>query len=187
MNLLVATFARQRESQRYVVNRRLGAVVSRLVTRDARRSGQVVIVVDMALCARGRRVRSSQGKACRCVVERRVHPVCRIVAPFAGRRIAERNVVHRSFRVVVIRLVAGHTGCVRQLVIVIHVTQRAGRGCVEARERPARLGVVELAIRPQHRVVAAFAGGRKTESHVIHRRLRSVVSRLVAGHARRAG
>ena len=183
----MAPFAGQRESQRYVVNRRLGAVVSRLVTRDARRSGQVVIVVDMALCARGRRVRSSQGKACRCVVERRVHPVCRIVAPFAGRRIAERNVVHRSFRVVVIRLVAGHTGCVRQLVIVIHVTQRAGRGCVEARERPARLGVVELAIRPQHRVVAAFAGGRKTESHVIHRRLRSVVSRLVAGHARRAG
>ena len=58
---------------------------------------------------------------------------------------------------------------------------------MEARERPARLGVVELAVRPQHSVVAAFARGRETESHVIHRRLRSVVSRLVAGHARRAG
>ena len=183
----MTTLAGRREIQSDVIDWRLGAIVCRLVTRHARRSGQVVIIVDMALRARRCGMRSRQRKARRCVIKRRVHPVRRIVTAFARRRIAEGDVVHRSFRVVVIRLVARHTGCVRQLVVAVHVTQRASRGRVKARERPTGLGVIELAVHPQHSVVAAFARGRETESHVIHWRLRSVVSRLVAGHARRAG
>ena len=185
-NCVMAPFAGQRESQRYVVNRRLGAVVSRLVTRDARRSGQVVIVVDMALCARGRRVRSSQGKAGRRVIKRRIHPVRGVVAPLASRGVAEGDMVDWRLGVVVIRLVARHTGCVGQLVVVINVALCARCGRMQASKRPTRAGVVELAVGPQDRVVTTLTCRRKTQSDVVNRRFRVVVIRLVARDAGRA-
>jgi len=184
---IVAAFAGQREGKRHVVDRRLGVVVIGLMACCTSRARQVVVIVHVALSARRGRMCSRQSKAGRRMVERRVQPVRRIVAPFASRRIAQRDMIHRRLRVVVIRLVARHARRTGQLIVVVDVAQCARGGSVETCERPTGTGVVELAVRPQHSVVAALASCREAERNVIHGRLRGVVIRLVARYAGRAG
>jgi len=48
-------------------------------------------------------------------------------------------------------------------------------------------GVVEFAVRPKHRVMAALARGREMRTHVVYRAERSVVVGLMAAHAGRCG
>ena len=183
----MTTFAGRREVQSNVINWRLGSVVSRLVTRNARRRSQIVIAVDMALRALQGRMCPSQREPGRSVIECRVRPQRRVMAALARRRIFQRHMIHRSLGGVVVGLVAGYTRRVCELVVIVNVTLGARRSCVLAGQSPAGRCMIELAVRPQNVVVAVFACGRETQSHMIHRRLRIVVSRLVAGHARRAG
>jgi len=101
------------------------------------------------------------------------------VTLFARRR--EARMRYRRGGVVVVLLVARNARRHGDVVVVIGMTLSARRGQVLARQRPARRRVIKLAIRPQHGVVALFAGGR--EARVIHRRLRVVVILLMAGNA----
>lgn len=77
-------------------------------------------------------------------------------------REARRDMVHRRLSRVVVGLMASYAGGARQVVVIVHMAQRAWRGGVKARERPTGGGVIELAVRPQNRVVAAFARCRET-------------------------
>ena len=164
-----------------VIHGRFCVVVIRLVARDAGRRRNVVVVIDMALHARRGQVRSRQREACRRVVKLAICPHHRVMALLARGR--EARMRHRCRRVVVIRLVARNARRHRNVVIVVGVALRAGRGQVRARQRPARRCMVKLAIRPQHGVVTLFAGRR--EACMRYRRGRVVVIRLMAGNARR--
>ena len=88
---------------------------------------------------------------------------------------------------VVIPQVAGDAGLAVQGVVAIGVAIRTlpRRHCVHARQSESGGGVVELAIRPLHRVVALLAC--RGETCVRHRASRLVVVVLVATDARRSG
>jgi len=182
---VMAAFARRREAQRYVVDRSLRVVVVRLVAAYARRVGDLVVAVHVALQAGHRRVETGKRPACCAVVKLAVGPEYGVVAVLAGRWEPGLNVIHRRFRVVVVRLVAGHASRARQSVVVIDVALLALHRRMEARQRPACRRMIELAIRPQNRIVATFARRREAQRHVIDRSLRVVVIRLVARHASR--
>ena len=107
------------------------------------------------------------------------------MASLASGREARCDVIHGRLRAVVVGLVAGHAGGARQVVVIVHMAQRAWRCGVEASERPTSGGVIELAVRPQNRVVAAFAGCWETQSDMVDRCFRTVVVRLMATDARR--
>ena len=157
----VARLAGGRESRRSVIRVRRVVVVG-LVATDARRVGDAVVAIDMALRAqRGGGMEARQRPSCRGVIELSVRPQKRVMASLASGRKARRNMVNWSLRAVVVGLMAGYTRGVRQMIVVVHVAQSALNGGVEASERPARGCVVELAICPKNRVVAAFAGRRE--------------------------
>ena len=59
---------------------------------------------------------------------------------------------------------------------------RAGQ--VESGQRPTRGGVVELAVSPEHRVMALLTGSRESKLDVVHRRGRIVVIGLMTADAR---
>jgi len=73
-------------------------------------------------------VRSRQRPTRRRMVELSICPQNCVVAACTGRREAQRNVVDRRLRVVVIRLMARYTVCIGQLVIVVDMALRA-RSC----------------------------------------------------------
>ena len=120
-HVVVAVLARRRIIQRNVVNWRLRVVVVRLVARHAGRAGQLVVVVDVAQRALQSRMGSGQGKAGCGVVKRRARPIGSAVAAIAGRWQAQRDMVDRRLRTVVILLMAAHTGRSGQVVVVVDV------------------------------------------------------------------
>ena len=63
------------------------------------------------------------------------------------------------------------------------MTLRARSCGVLAGQCPARRCVIELAVRPQHGVMAAFASRWEAQRHMVNRRLRGVVVRLMATDA----
>jgi len=132
--------------ERAVIHRRLRVVVVRLVAENACRVREIVVVVGMAARAWCSQVRPRQRPACRRVIKLAIRPHHRVMALLAGGR--EARVIHRRFRVVVIRLVAGNARRHRDVVVVVGVAARARRGQVRPRQRPACRGVIELAIRP---------------------------------------
>ena len=73
---VMTAIAGRGESRRDVVHRGDGIVVVSLVTRDAGRTGDVVVVVDVTIAALARRhgVRSGQWKSSAVVVEGRIKP-----------------------------------------------------------------------------------------------------------------
>ena len=157
----VAAFASRRQSESDVVHRSLRIVVVRLMAAHANRIGQVVIVVDVALCAFrvGEHVEPRQRPPSRGVVEARSTPNVLVVAPFAGRWLAHHRVV-RTGRVFVVRrvtVVASH-GC--QLVVVVLVASDAVQLGVGAYDLKPRQGVVERRWLPGHSRVASLAGLR---------------------------
>ena len=97
-----------------------------------------------------------------------------------------RNVVRvrRALKILQVAIDAGRAG---QAVVVVDMAVSAlpWRHGMQACESESRGRVIELAIRPQHRVVALLARCGKT--HMRHRRSRAVVIRLVATDAGRAG
>src|SRR5450631_4493517 len=168
-------------------HRSLRVVVISLVTRDARGDGDVVVVVDMAIGASPRRNHMGIGQrpSGLRVIELAIRPEGRVMALFAGRR--EAGVRHRSLRVVVISLVARDAGRDGNVVVVVDVAVGAypWRVHVRSLQWPAGLRVIELAVRPDARVVALLAGGRETR--VRHRALGIVVIGLVTRNARGVG
>ena len=93
------------------------------------------------------------------MVKLSVDPKHCIVAGFAGRREARRNVIHRGSRVVVISLMARHAGRAGQVVIVVDVavgtlSWRHGMG---ACQHESRAVVIECRVQPSRRAVARFA------------------------------
>ena len=163
----------------------LRVVVVGLVTRNAGRAGQVVVVVHVALHAWRCSVEARQRPTRRRVIELAVRPQNRVMAVRACCWIVQGNVINRSLGVVVIRLMAGHASRICQLVVVVDVAQRARRRRMKTRQGPTGRRVIELAIRPQHGVMTAFARRRETQRHMVNRRLRVVVVRLMACDAGR--
>ena len=124
-----------RQAQGNVVDRRLRVVVIRLVARHACRAGQVVVVADVAQCARSRGMFSGQGETCDRVVECRWLPGHRGVAVLTSLRQVQRNVVQRSQCPLIIRQMACHASYTGELRVI------------ELRSRPAIDVVANRAIR----------------------------------------
>ena len=82
------------------------------------------------------------------VVEHSVGPEHRVVARFAGRREADRDVIHRSRRIVIVGLVARDARCVRQVVVVIDVAIGAlpRRRSVRSGQRESGAAVIKRCV-----------------------------------------
>ncbi len=123
-----------------------------LVARITQRAVQRIVVVDVAVGtqARRHRVRARQSKSSSGVVERTIGPQHRVVAGFASRREACRDMVHRRQGVGVIVLVARDAGCTGQVVVVVNVAVRAltRRHGVRSRQHEASAVVIEGRIQP---------------------------------------
>jgi len=116
------------------------------------------------------------------VIECRIRPLHRVMAELAGRR--EARVRHRTFRIVEIGLVARNAQRAVQFVVIVDVAIRASprRNRMGTRQWKAGLRVIELSIRPLHRVMTLLAGRRETR--VRHGTVRVVEIGLVARNAR---
>ena len=90
---------------------------------------------------------------------------------------------HRSRRVVVVGLVAAHTGCRQRRVVAADMASRASRGHMRPGQRERCVVVIERRIGPRHHVMAQLACRRETR--VRHRRGGVVIVGLVAADARR--
>ena len=163
-------------------------VVVGLMARHARRARQVVVIVDVTIRTLPRRhsVRTCQYKPRTVVVEGSVQPGRRAVALIASLGEVSRDVIRIRCALVVLQ-VAGDASRAIQRVVVVNVAigTLARRNGVEASQRKAGGGMIELAIGPQHRVMALLA--RRRKAGVRHRRGRIVVVGLMARHARRRG
>ena len=134
-NCVVTAGAGRRKAQGNVVDRRLRVVVIRLVARYAVCIGQFVIIVDVALRARRRRMEACQRPACAGVIEFAVRPENRIVASFARQRESKRDMVNGRLRIVVIRLMTGCASRAGQVVVVVDVALRTLQSCMRTRQR----------------------------------------------------
>ena len=108
------------------------------------------------------------------------------MAEFAGRR-ESCGRVRRAGGARVVLLVARITERAIESVVVVNVAvgARARRDSMRTRQRKAGGGVVELAVGPQHGVVALLTCGR--EPGMRNRRGGAIVVSLVTADARRAG
>ena len=148
---VVTQFARGGKAGRGVG--RIGrAGVILLVARVAQRAVEAVVIVDVAIRAlpRRHRVHASQRESGGGVVEGGIGPGDRVVTGLAGGRESGRDMVHGSDRIVVIGLVAGHAGGVRQIVVIVDVAIRTlpRRYRMHAGEREAGAVVIEGRIEP---------------------------------------
>lgn len=132
-------------------------------------AGQVVVVVDVTLCTRQRRVCSRKRKAGVVVVERRIGPGNRVVTLIAGLRETLLHVA-RVVRVVEVCQVATDAWGIGagQSVVVVHVTLRTKDLGMRPSERPASCRVIERCAGPGRSVMALLASGR--EAHLGVRR-----------------
>ena len=183
---VVAGLARRREIRRDVVDRRFRRVVVSLMTRDAGGNRDVVVAVDVA-------VRTLARRNCMCAGEREARlrvievgrrPGIGRVATVAGLREIAGNVIGILCALEILK-VARNTGRLRDVVVSVDVAidARTRRHSMLAREYPAGLCVIELAIRPRDRIVACLAGSREVSPKVIDRSLGIVIVGLVAAHA----
>ena len=101
---IVTSLTSGRETRGDMVYRRSGVVVVGLVARYAGRVRDVVVIVDVAICAlpRRHRVRSSQGESRAVVIESGVQPRRCVVALIAPLREIRRNVIRVGRSLVVL-------------------------------------------------------------------------------------
>lgn len=163
---VVAGLAGRREKLRLRrVARVRGVVVVRLVAADAGRRQCGVVAVDMAIGAlsRGHRMGSGQGKRRIVVIEGGIRPDRRVMAQLALLRESRSDVIGIRRALEVFQMARDACGAV-QTVVVIDVAIRAlARGHrVRAGQGESGGGVIELAIRPLHGVVALFTGSWET-------------------------
>ncbi len=185
---VVAGFAGRWKSRSNVIYGSGCVVVVGLVARNAGGIGDVVVVVDVAVGTLSRRngVTARQVKSGAVVVEGRIQPGTGAVALVAGLREVRRHMV-RIRRALIVLEMARHAGRAGQCVVVVDVTIHAlpRRDGVQPSQRKASRRVVELAIGPQHGVMALLAGCG--ESCVGNRSGGGVVVVLVATNAGGAG
>ncbi len=166
-------------SWRSAMHRVRRGIVIRFVAAVAIRRKRGVVVIHVTAGAAHLRVEASQRKRGRAVIKLAVGPESSVMAELAGRRETDLDVVDRSGCRVVIVQVAGNAGRVgtRQIVVVIDMAIGAGsrRNGVRVGQRKSRGRVIELAIRPNHGIVAAFAGCREAHLDVVHWCRRGVV------------
>jgi hypothetical protein len=117
------------------------------------------------------------------MIELGIGPLDRVMTLLAGGR--ETTMWYRAFGVLIISLVAGIASRIRDVVVIVHMAVGANsrRRSVRARERPAGLRVIELAVRPLDRVMALFA--RRRETGMRYRTLRVLIVGLMTGIAGR--
>ena len=109
------------------------------------------------------RVHSCELKSSSGVIEHGVGPQHGVVTGFAGRREADRDVIHRRRRIVVVGLVARDARCLRQVVVVIDVAIGAlpRRRRVRSGQRESSAAVIKGCIQPRRRVVTLLAALRE--------------------------
>ena len=163
---------------------RIGAVVVRLVARNARGIGasQGVVAVHVALAARHREVEARQHKSSGRVVECAATPVGRGVALIASLREARLRVVWSRGALVILE-VALDAGSARQVIRVVHVALGAGQTGVEPGQRESSGRVIPSRGGPVGRTVALLTSLRKTGGGV-RRRIRTLVVGRVATDTR---
>ena len=179
----VALLASLREIRRDVIRIRRALEILQ-VTGHARRTRQVVVVVDVAIGALARRhhVQSRQLKSGGAVIEGCVQPCAGTVALLTSLREIRRDVI-RIRRPLEVLQVASHAGGTRQIVVVIDVAigALARRHGMESRQCESGSRVIERAIGPSHRVMTLQAG--RGETGVRHGADRGIVILLVAADA----
>ena len=126
---VMAGLARQRKARLDVIRVR-GLVVVLLMTGDATRLVELVIVIDVAIGASARwdGVRPGQRPSSLRMIELAVHPVDRVMTGFTGSGETGRDMVNGLLGVVVILLMAGDARSLGQVVIVVDMAIRAGAG-----------------------------------------------------------
>ena len=181
-------FTRRGESRCRVGHWCSRIVVIGLMARDACRTCQIVVVIDVTIRASSRRhhVRTSKRETSAVVIERGIQPSAGAVALIASLREIRRHVVRIRGSLKILQ-VAAHAGVGVETVIIgdVAVGASAGWNCVHARQGKAGGRVIERGVSPSHRIVALLAG--RWEAAVWHRRCRIVEIGLVAAHARNTG
>ncbi len=159
------------------------------VAGHAGRAIQTVVVADVAIGAEPWRhgVQAGQRKPGRSVIESAIGPQIGVVALFAGQGEYRRCVGHRSRRIVVVGLMAGNAGRIRDRVVVVDMAigASARRHHVIPSQREACAAVIEGRIEPGRSAVALVAGLREVRRDVV-RVGRAQAILQVAGHAGRA-
>ena len=182
---IVALLARRGEST--MRNRRRRVVEVCLVTTDAGRIGDVVVVVDVAIRASPWRnhVGTRQRETRLGVIEGRRLPSRGVVTDVASLRKAAGHVVGIRGALEIFQ-VAGDAGGASQVVIVVGVAIGASArwNSVCTGQREVHAGVVESRGRPARSSVARFASGREAQRRMVGIR-RSLVILHVATGARR--
>lgn len=162
----------------------VGAGVILLVARVAQRSVQRIVVVGVAIAAKPRRhrVRARQLEAGAGVIERAIGPLNGVMAGFACRRESGGEVIHRRQSIRVVLLMAAHTCCGRQVVVVVDVAVGALTRWNGVRPGQSESGtvVVESRIEPRSRVVALIAALREVRAYVIRIRRPLIVLQMAA-------
>ena len=155
----VALLASLSEASGHVV-RILRALKIRQVTAHARRRGDVVVVVDVAVeaDARGIGVRIGQRKAYRRVIKCRRLPGDGGVALLASLRETSRDVVRVLSALKVLEM-AGGAGGGRQIVVVVDMAVQANARWISVGvgQRKSGGGVIKFGIKPGVRTVALLA------------------------------
>ncbi len=186
-NGVVAILAGGREVGLHVIYGRQRIVVIGLVTRDAGRVGDVVVIVDVTIGALPRRrgVCAHQRKSGLRVIKARRLPGRGRVADVASLREVPLHVIRIRSSVEILE-VTGNASRRRQVVIIVDVAVGAltRRDSMRAGQRESGLRVVEVRGLPGCRRVADFASLRQVRLHVV--RIRSGVEILeVTRHAGR--
>ena len=161
---VVTLFARGREAA--MIHRRFRRVVVRLVARDAGRDRDVVVIVDVAGCARSRRVFARQRECRLGVVECRRLPSGSGMAELASLAKTASHVIG-ILRAIEIIDVARHAGGNRDLIVVINVAQRARRRSMRPSQRKGCLRVIKRRRNPPYNRVAILTGLREAPRHVV--------------------
>ena len=165
----VALLAGLREIRSHVVGTGCALEIRQMATH-ARRSGNAVVVVDVAVCAlpRWHRVHPRERKSSGVVVECRVCPVVRAMALLACLRETRGDVIGIR-RTLEILQVAAHACVGANCVVVVDMAigARTRRYSVHSREREIRKVVVEGRIHPGAGSVALVASLRKIRRNVI--------------------
>jgi len=180
----VARITRRREAGSCMW-RGVGAVVIRLMARDARRIGcsQAVIAVHVTPGARHRAMETRQREAGSRVIERTVTPIRGRVALIASCREACLRVV-RIGRAVVVRRVALSACAAAQAVVIVYVALSALQRSVRTRKSETSSRVVEGRGGPIGRGMACLARLRES-SRCVRRIISAIEIRQVAADASR--
>ena len=160
----VAGGASRREPSSLVVRIRGGHIL-RLVTRVAIHRNRRVVVVQVAIGARNRSVRTRQRERSIVVVERGIGPNRRVVAEVARLRETCRHVAGIIGCVEIVQ-VAVHAGRAGDVVIAVDVALGALQRGVGAGKRKARRRMIKGSSGPGCRAVAYRAIGREAGSRV---------------------